>query len=39
VLLDIEDYEKAQVGIRLIAERKAGEEQNRETIESDDKGL
>ena len=37
VLLDIEDYEKTQAGIRLMAElakgRKAGEDQGWETIE------
>lgn len=36
VILDIEDYEKVQAGLKLIAElakdRKAGEEQSRETL-------
>jgi prevent-host-death family protein len=38
VLLDMDDYEKTQAGIKLMAElfkgRKAGEEQGWETIES-----
>jgi len=38
VLLDMDDYEKTQAGIRLMVEllkgRKAGEEQGWETIDS-----